>query len=121
MLASGARVAVLGGAGGIGQTLSLLLKISPEVADLRLYDVTNSPGVAADLSSLPTKAKVSASLPSSLSWPPKADDGLRSVLSGVDVVVISAGIPPRIERNPEDLFLANCGIVKSLAHACRCT
>ena len=31
-------VAVLGAAGGIGQSLSLLLKMNPLISDLRLYD-----------------------------------------------------------------------------------
>jgi hypothetical protein len=44
------KVAVLGAAGGIGQPLSLLLKLSPLVDELACYDVMNSPGVAADLS-----------------------------------------------------------------------
>lgn len=33
-----------------GQPLSLLLKLSPLVDELALYDVVNTPGVAADLS-----------------------------------------------------------------------
>jgi lactate/malate dehydrogenase, NAD binding domain len=44
------KVAVLGAAGGIGQPLSLLLKLSPEVEELALYDIVGTPGVAADLS-----------------------------------------------------------------------
>jgi malate dehydrogenase len=44
------KVAVLGAAGGIGQPLSLLLKLSPEVGELACYDVVGTPGVAADLS-----------------------------------------------------------------------
>lgn len=43
------KVAVLGAAGGIGQPLSLLLKNNTKVTDLSLYDIVNSPGVAADL------------------------------------------------------------------------
>jgi lactate/malate dehydrogenase, NAD binding domain len=44
------KVAVLGASGGIGQPLSLLLKLSPEVGELACYDVVGTPGVAADLS-----------------------------------------------------------------------
>lgn len=43
-----------GGAGGIGQPLSLLLKNSPLVTELAVYDVAHAPGVAADLSHIPT-------------------------------------------------------------------
>jgi len=44
------KVAVLGAAGGIGQPLSMLLKLSPHVDELACYDVVGTPGVAADLS-----------------------------------------------------------------------
>jgi malate dehydrogenase len=51
-------VAVLGAAGGIGQPLSLLLKQNDKISQLALYDIVNSPGVAADLSHINTRAKV---------------------------------------------------------------
>lgn len=44
--------------GGIGQPLSLLLKQSPLVTELSLYDIVHTPGVAADLSHIDTPAKV---------------------------------------------------------------
>jgi hypothetical protein len=44
------KVAVLGAAGGIGQPLSLLLKLSNHVDELACYDIVNTPGVAADIS-----------------------------------------------------------------------
>ena len=43
------QVAVLGAAGGIGQSLSLLLKMNPMIAQLNLYDIQGTPGIAADL------------------------------------------------------------------------
>uniref|UniRef100_A0A1I8JQL2 Malate dehydrogenase, mitochondrial n=1 Tax=Macrostomum lignano TaxID=282301 RepID=A0A1I8JQL2_9PLAT len=43
------KVAVLGASGGIGQPLSLLLKQSPLVSQLSLYDIQGVKGVAADL------------------------------------------------------------------------
>jgi len=51
---------VLGAAGGIGQPLSLLLKDVDAISHLSLYDVRNTPGVAADLGHINTKAKVRA-------------------------------------------------------------
>ena len=48
--ATEAKVAVIGAAGGIGQPLSLLMKASPHVDELALFDVVNTPGVAADIS-----------------------------------------------------------------------
>lgn len=53
-----AKVAVLGASGGIGQPLSLLLKNNPLVSKLSLYDIAHTPGVAADLSHIETKASV---------------------------------------------------------------
>jgi malate dehydrogenase len=44
------KVAVLGAGGGIGQPLSLLLKLSPFVDELSCYDIQGTPGIAADLS-----------------------------------------------------------------------
>jgi hypothetical protein len=47
-----------GAAGGIGQPLSLLLKLSPRIHTLNLYDVVNTAGVKADISHINTGAKV---------------------------------------------------------------
>lgn len=50
---------VAGAAGGIGQPLSLLLKMDPLVSTLALYDLAPiTPGVASDLSHMDTPAKV---------------------------------------------------------------
>ena len=46
---SGAVVAMLGAGGGIGQPISMLLKLSPLIGELRLYDVVRTLGVGADL------------------------------------------------------------------------
>ena len=43
------KVTVCGAAGGIGQPLSLILKQSSKISHLSLYDIVNTPGVAADL------------------------------------------------------------------------
>ena len=52
------KVAVLGAAGGIGQPLSLLLKHNELITHLSLYDIVNTPGVAADISHINTASKV---------------------------------------------------------------
>ena len=52
---------------------------------LGLYDIVNTPGVAADLSHIATPAKVQGYLP--------PDDGLAKTLKGADIVVIPAGVP----------------------------
>ena len=73
---------VLGAAGGIGQPLSLLLKADPLVSGLSLYDVVNTPGVAADLSHCNTPATVTG-----VTGVGNAEEALK----GADVVVIPAG------------------------------
>ncbi|KAK7039199.1 hypothetical protein VNI00_010104 [Paramarasmius palmivorus] len=118
------KVAVLGAAGGIGQPLSLLLKTNPLVTGLGLYDIVNTPGVAADLSHIATPAKVEGYL--------QPDDGLKKALTGAEVVIIPAGVPRKPGMTRDDLFKAgsirptsqksteqvlqiNAGIVRGLA------
>jgi malate dehydrogenase len=76
------KVAVLGAAGGIGQPLALLLKASPLIGELALYDVANTAGVAADLSHINTAAKVKG-----YTGPAELGDAL----TGCALVVIPAG------------------------------
>lgn len=42
-------MSVLGAAGGIGQPLSLLLKMNQRVTDLALYDIRGGPGMYKNL------------------------------------------------------------------------
>jgi len=104
------KAVVLGAAGGIGQPLSLLLKASPLVDQLGLYDVVNTPGVAADLSHISSVAKIEGYLPK--------EDGLKKTLTGADVVVIPAGIPRKPGMTRDDLFKINAGIVRDLVQGC---
>ncbi|KAG6812013.1 hypothetical protein H0H92_004742 [Tricholoma furcatifolium] len=101
------KAVVLGAAGGIGQPLSLLLKANPLVTELSLFDIVNTPGVAADLSHISTPSKVEGFL--------KPDDGLKKALTGADIVVIPAGVPRKPGMTRDDLFKINGGIVKDLA------
>ena len=55
------------------------------LSKLSLFDIVNTPGVAADLSHISTPAKVEGFLP--------PDDGLSKALTGADLVVIPAGVP----------------------------
>ncbi|CAM0950069.1 unnamed protein product [Alopecurus aequalis] len=102
------KVAVLGAAGGIGQPLSLLIKMSPLVSELRLYDIANIKGVATDLSHCNTPSQV-------MDFTGPAE--LANCLKGVDVVVIPAGVPRKPGMTRDDLFNINAGIVKSLIEA----
>lgn len=71
--------------------MSLLLKASPLVDELALFDIVNSPGVAADLSHINTKSVVKGYLP--------PDNGLETALKGADIVVIPAGVPRKVLRS----------------------
>ncbi|KFW86389.1 hypothetical protein N305_15033 [Manacus vitellinus] len=104
-----AKVAVLGASGGIGQPLSLLLKNSPLVSKLSLYDIAHTPGVAADLSHIETKAKVKGFM---------GPEQLPECLKGCDIVVIPAGVPRKPGMTRDDLFNTNASIVASLTTGC---
>lgn len=99
------KVAVLGAAGGIGQPLSLLLKLSDRIGELSLYDVANTAGVAADISHISTAVNVKAY---------QGPDQLAAALSGCQLVIIPAGVPRKPGMTRDDLFNINAGIVKSL-------
>ncbi|KAI1766401.1 lactate/malate dehydrogenase [Hypoxylon sp. FL1150] len=100
------KAVVAGASGGIGQPLSLLLKLSPLVDELALYDVVNTPGVATDLSHISSNAKTTGYLPK--------DDGGKLAFKDADIIVIPAGIPRKPNMTRDDLFNINAGIVKSL-------
>lgn len=105
----GYKVAVLGAAGGIGQPLGLLLKQSPDVNALSLYDIVGTPGVAADLSHCPFGSKVTGHV---------GPDQLHDALEGCDVVVIPAGVPRKPGMTRDDLFNTNASIVQTLIEGC---
>jgi malate dehydrogenase len=119
------QVAVLGAAGGIGQPLALLLKANFDVTGLSLYDVAPvTPGVAADLSHIDTKAKVTGFV----------GDDIDKAVTGADIILIPAGVPRKpgltlttqsnhvtqlfIGMTRDDLFNTNATIVATLATAC---
>ncbi|CUM66008.1 uncharacterized protein PRCAT00003662001 [Priceomyces carsonii] len=103
--ASAYKVTVLGANGGIGQPLSLLLKLNHKVTELSLYDLKGAPGVAADVSHIPTNSVVKGYNP----------DSLEQALTGSDVVVIPAGVPRKPGMTRDDLFNTNASIVRDLA------
>ncbi|KAJ2760917.1 Malate dehydrogenase, cytoplasmic [Coemansia nantahalensis] len=105
------KVAVLGAAGGIGQPLSLLLKANPRVTELGLYDIHNTPGVAADVGHINTLSNVAG-------YTAKDTDGLKKALEGAELVVIPAGVPRKPGMTRDDLFNTNASIVRNLAQAC---
>ncbi|QEU62408.1 Mdh3 [Kluyveromyces lactis] len=97
-------VTVLGSSGGIGQPLSLLLKLDPHVSSLRLYDLKLSHGNATDLSHIDTNS---------------TSEGFNTAeigqaLKGAQLVIIPAGIPRKPGMSRDDLFKINAKIIKSL-------
>ena len=104
------KVAILGAAGGIGQALSLLLKTQlPNGTELSLYDIAPvTPGVAADLSHIPTDVKVTG----------YSGEDPSPALVSADIVLISAGVSRKPGMDRSDLFNINAGIVKNLVSAC---
>ncbi|WP_312455510.1 malate dehydrogenase [Pseudescherichia sp.] len=102
------KVAVLGAAGGIGQALALLLKTQlPSGSELSLYDIAPvTPGVAVDLSHIPTAVKIKGF----------AGEDATPALEGADVVLISAGVARKPGMDRSDLFNVNAGIVKNLVN-----
>ncbi|KAJ2611676.1 Malate dehydrogenase, cytoplasmic [Coemansia sp. RSA 1365] len=105
------KVAVLGAAGGIGQPLSLLLKANPRVTSLGLYDIVNTPGVAADVGHVNTLSEVTG-------YTADDKDGLKKALEGAELVVIPAGVPRKPGMTRDDLFNTNASIVRDLTQAC---
>lgn len=103
------RCSVLGAAGGIGQPLSLLMKLNPRVTSLTCYDVAPFvPGVAVDLSHINTGSTCVG----------YGKDDLKKALDGCEVVVIPAGVPRKPGMTRDDLFNINAGIVKTLVEGC---
>lgn len=103
------KVVVLGAAGGIGQPLSLLLKNGlPAGTKLALFDIAPVvPGVAKDLSHIPTPVQVDG----------YGAEQLDDALQGADIVLIPAGVPRKPGMERADLFNVNAGVVKNLTAA----
>ena len=104
------KIAVLGAAGGIGQPLSLLLKMQlPAGSELALYDpAPMTRGVAVDLSHIPTRVQVSGF----------AGADPSAALAGADIVLIAAGIARKPGMERSDLFKFNAGIIVDLVQHC---
>ena len=93
---------------GIGQPLSMLLKLNPAVTKLNLYDIVHTPGVAADLSHCEIKSDATGFV---------GEEQLKESLKGADIVVIPAGVPRKPGMTRDDLFNTNASIVANLAKA----
>ncbi|KAB8337051.1 hypothetical protein FH972_021355 [Carpinus fangiana] len=103
------KVTVLGAGGGIGQPLSLLMKLNPRVSELALYDIKGAPGVAADVGHINTNSVVKGY--------DAGEAGLKDALTGSEIVLIPAGVPRKPGMTRDDLFNTNASIVRDLAKA----
>lgn len=103
----GCKVAVCGAAGGIGQSLSLLLKLDSNIDELSLLDVAPVvPGVAVDISHVNSHCKVSGGFTDS-----------DAALKDCNIVVVPAGVPRKPGMTRDDLFNINASINAGLAQA----
>ncbi|EDV51631.1 uncharacterized protein LOC6545015 [Drosophila erecta] len=104
----GLKVSVVGSVGGIGQPLSLLLKLNPDIEKLSLYDIKNTTGVGVDLSHINTRASV---------CPFEGKDGLKKAMDKADIVVVPAGLPRKPGMKREDLVDVNATVACEVAVA----
>jgi len=82
--------------------------MNPLVSELALYDIANTPGVAADVGHMNCRAKVTGYA---------GEEQLEAALKGADVVVIPAGVPRKPGMTRDDLFNINASIVRNLVQA----
>merc|ERR1712166_70161 len=124
------KVCVVGGAGGIGQPLSLLMSMHPQVTHVAVFDMVGAPGVAADLGHINTPAKVTGHGMSLTEFKGDADGNGKvedqaafqakafdDALTGCDVVIIPAGVPRKPGMTRQDLFEVNASLNASFAKA----
>jgi len=119
MVAGNFKVCVVGGAGGIGQPLSMLMAMDPNVAELCVYDLTiamvPAEGVAADLSHLNMKSKVKGY---AFDKDDRAIEKAAECLTGCHLVLVPAGVPRKPGQDRKDLLNINAGIAKNIVEAC---
>ena len=101
------KLTLLGAAGGIGQTLALLLKLRlPVGTELALYDISPvTPGVAVDISHIATSVKAIGYA---------GEDNLAAALKDAHMVLVTAGVARKPGMTRADLFNINGNIIKNL-------
>eukprot|EP00930_Biecheleria_cincta_P028625 TRINITY_DN1997_c0_g1_i3.p1 TRINITY_DN1997_c0_g1~~TRINITY_DN1997_c0_g1_i3.p1 ORF type:complete len:441 (-),score=118.17 TRINITY_DN1997_c0_g1_i3:60-1310(-) len=117
--ASNFKVCVCGGAGGIGQPLSMLMALDPNVAELCVFDLSVAmvppAGVAADLGHLERKSSVKGYV---MELGSKPIDHLEECLTGCHLVLVPAGMPRKPGQTRDDLFKINADIARGIVEAC---
>merc|ERR1719331_3594342 len=95
------------------------MAMDPRVSELCVYDLTiamvPSEGVAADLSHVNHKCKVSAY---SFDKDDKAIEKAGECLTGCSLVLVPAGVPRKPGQDRKDLLNINAGIAKNIVEAC---
>merc|ERR1719409_805703 len=113
------KVCVCGGAGGIGQPLSMLISMDSNVKELCVFDLNiamvPAAGVAADLGHVERKSAVKGY---EMIVGGKPIHHLRECLSGCDLVLVPAGMPRKPGMTRDDLFKVNADIAKGIVEAC---
>jgi len=113
------KVCVCGGAGGIGQPLSMLMAMDPNVSELCVFDLNIAmvppAGVAADLNDIETKCSVKGYV---MEVGKNPIDFLEECLTGCNLVLVPAGLPRKPGQTRDDLFKINAGIAKGIVEAC---
>eukprot|EP00933_Yihiella_yeosuensis_P016860 TRINITY_DN1425_c0_g3_i2.p1 TRINITY_DN1425_c0_g3~~TRINITY_DN1425_c0_g3_i2.p1 ORF type:complete len:417 (-),score=146.92 TRINITY_DN1425_c0_g3_i2:264-1514(-) len=113
------KVCVCGGAGGIGQPLSMLMALDPNVKELCVFDLSiamvPAAGVAADLGHLERKCSVTGY---AMDVGNKPVDHLKECLTGCHLVLVPAGMPRKPGQTRDDLFKINADIAKGIVEAC---
>merc|ERR1712216_1012913 len=117
---AGFKVCVVGGAGGIGQPLSLLMASNPMVKELAIIDLNvamvPAEGVQADLSHIEGQCKVTSTV--LVLNEDKAIDKASAALTGCDLVLVPAGVPRKPGQDRKDLLNINANIAKTTVEAC---
>lgn len=113
------KVCICGGAGGIGQPLSLLMGMDPNVGELCIFDLNVAmvppAGVAADLGHLERKSSTKGYV---MEVGQNPIDHLEECLTGCHLVLVPAGLPRKPGMTRDDLFKTNAGIAKGIVEAC---
>merc|ERR1719409_2205963 len=113
------KVCVCGGAGGIGQPLSMLMSMDSNVKELCVFDLNiamvPAAGVAADLGHVERKSVVRGY---EMIVGGKPIDNLKECLTGCHLVLVPAGLPRKPGMTRDDLFKTNADIAKGIVEAC---
>ena len=129
----GKRVCVIGANGGIGQPLSMLLKLNDNISHINLFDIVGASGIATDLSHINSnpivkgyglnfkqfnemiklqKKNVSENDNNLLNY---QNLEINKALKGNDIVVITAGLPRKPGMTRQDLFHVNASLMYNFA------